>query len=260
MKKLKCKNENCNNVITNRGKSGLCRNCAQKERFKYINEREKISVAMKGVMKDFKIREKMSTLIKEAMKDPKIREKMSNANKGKNNPMYGKQGAMYGRNHTEETKKRISEAKLGKNLTKEHRQSISLSHIGKKLSEEHRVNISKANSGKNNGMFGKIAKHGKGAYYKEIYMRSSWEVAYAKYLDKNNIKWEYESKVFDLGNATYIPDFYLPEQDLYIEIKGWWRDDAKKKFDLFKIKYKDINIKILMELELQEMGIIKRTA
>ena len=73
--------------------------------------------------------------------------------------------------------------------------------------------------GRNSPRFGKLAIHGKKIKYNGIWMRSTWEVAYAKWLDKQNIKWLYESKVFDLGNCTYTPDFYLPESDTYIEIK-----------------------------------------
>lgn len=98
--------------------------------------------------------------------------------------------------------------------------------------------------GINNPMFGKIT-HGKGAYYKKIWMRSSYEIAYAKWLDRNNIGWIYEPKVFDLGDTTYTPDFYLPGTYTYVEIKGFWRDDAKKKFKLFKKLYKKINLQIL---------------
>jgi len=110
--------------------------------------------------------------------------------------------------------------------------------------------------GKLNPHFGKVS-HGKWSKYKGTWMRSSYEVAYAKYLDKNNIKWQYESKTFDLGNTTYTPDFYLPESDTYIEIKGYWRDDAKKKFNLFKKLYKNINLLILTEIHLKSLRLIK---
>jgi len=110
--------------------------------------------------------------------------------------------------------------------------------------------------GKNNPMFGRIAKHGKGSYYKKIWMRSSWETIFAKWLDKQGIKWFYEFKTFDLGDCTYTPDFYLPENDIYIEVKGFWRDDAKKKFKLFKQKYNKEKIKIIDKQELQSIGAI----
>jgi len=109
---------------------------------------------------------------------------------------------------------------------------------------------------KNNPNFGKLAKHSKWVKYKNIFMRSNWEVLYAKYLDKNKIKWQYESKVFNLGDSTYRPDFYLSEINNYIEIKGYWRDDAKKKFNLFKKLYPKINIKVLKQKDLQSMGVL----
>jgi len=109
--------------------------------------------------------------------------------------------------------------------------------------------------GKNNPMFGKIS-HGKGTYYQNIWMRSSYEIAFAKWLDNQSIEWLYEPKVFYLKNCTYRPDFYLPETNEYIEIKGYWRDDAKKKFEIFKKKYKDIKIKILNHKLLKSMEVI----
>jgi hypothetical protein len=111
--------------------------------------------------------------------------------------------------------------------------------------------------GKNNPNFGKIT-HGKGSYYNNIWMRSTWEIALAKWFDKQNIKWLYESKTFDLGNCTYTPDFYLPETDTYVEVKGFWRDDAKKKFEEFKKIYCGEKIKVLGKQELKNLNIIKR--
>jgi hypothetical protein len=111
-------------------------------------------------------------------------------------------------------------------------------------------------SGRNNPHFGKPASHGEKIEYKGIYMRSSWEYAFVLWLDKNNIKWEYEPKTFDLGDNTYTPDFYLSEFNLYIEIKGFWRDKAKEKFELFKQKYCGERIKLIEEYELTKEGII----
>ena len=98
--------------------------------------------------------------------------------------------------------------------------------------------------------------HGNGEYYKNNWMRSSWEIVFAKFLDLSGYKWLYEPKAFDLGETTYTPDFYIPEWDLYIEIKGWWRDDAKIKFNAFKKKYPNKNIKVLRKKDLQELGVL----
>lgn len=51
------------------------------------------------------------------------------------------------------------------------------------------------------------------------------EEEFAKILDYYNIDWEYERRTFALewdadGNVSmaFTPDFYLPDQDLYIEL------------------------------------------
>jgi len=112
-----------------------------------------------------------------------------------------------------------------------------------------------ATSGKLSSRCGKIS-HGKWAQYEGIWFRSSYEVAYAKYLNRLNIKWLYEKGTFDLGNCTYTPDFYLPETDTFVEIKGYWRNDAKKKFKLFKKLYPELKIAILNKNILEKKHII----
>jgi hypothetical protein len=151
-----------------------------------------------------------------------------------------------GYKHTKETKNKIGIGNKGKLVLKE---------TGEKISKTKKAS-STTPRGKEHYMFGKVI-HGKWEKYKGIWMRSSWEVAYAKYLDKNNIKWLYESKVFDLKITGYIPDFYLSKSNTYIEIKGWWRDDAKKKFRLFKKIYPKVKIIVLTKSKLKKLGILK---
>jgi len=119
---------------------------------------------------------------------------------------------------------------------------------------------SKNNKGKNNPNFGKLFKNsgwrGKGEYYKGIWLRSSYEVKYAKYLDKNNIKWQYEPKTFDLGNTTYTPDFHLLEKNTYIEIKGWFTDKAKNKIEIFKALYPNVDLIIFNKEKLKSLCVL----
>lgn len=78
---------------------------------------------------------------------------------------------------------------------------------------------------------------------------SSWEVLVAKYLDDNNIIWERPSVGFDYeydGKMhVYYPDFYLPQFDKYIEVKGYKRDRDEYKWsavsNLIVIQIKEIN-------------------
>jgi len=111
--------------------------------------------------------------------------------------------------------------------------------------------------GRNHPRFGKPPNHIKKIKYKNIWMRSSYEIAYAQWLDKQGIKWLYESKTFDLDTTTYTPDFYLPKKDLYIEIKGWFRDKDKEKINNFKSKYLKEKIKVLLKEDLINLGVLK---
>lgn len=110
---------------------------------------------------------------------------------------------------------------------------------------------------KNNPIFkSKISSYmWKGNTYNNIWMRSQWEIWTAQWLDLSNIKWLYESQTFDLGNTTYTPDFYLPEFDCYIEIKGWETKEYKKKIQLLYKNHPKINIQIWKKEELQMKGI-----
>ncbi len=110
-------------------------------------------------------------------------------------------------------------------------------------------------SGKNHSNYGKT-NNWKRIKYNNIWMKSTWELKYAEYLDKQGIKWLYEPKAFDLGNTTYTPDFYLPESDTYVEIKGFWRKISINKFLAFRLFYPDIKINILIKKDLKQMRIL----
>lgn len=147
------------------------------------------------------------------------------------------------------------------NIAKTGKTYANCIDCGKKLSTNTGKRCrSCARKGKLNNNFGKLPKHGNGSYYKQSYMRSSYEIAYAKYCIINHIKYRYEPKYFELkiNNklTTYTPDFYLPETNEYIEIKGWWRDNAKVKFKEFKKQYSNINIKVVDKKILKKEGIL----
>ena len=100
-----------------------------------------------------------------AIKSEKTRKKLSEANKGKNNPNYGKSlseetrrkmsEARKGENHpnygkslSEETRRKMSEAHKGKTHSEEHKRKNSEAHKGKTHSEETKKKLSEANIGK----------------------------------------------------------------------------------------------------------------
>jgi len=76
--------------------------------------------------------------------------------------------------------------------------------------------------------------HPKPINYMGNKLKSSWEHAFAKYLVKLGYVWLYEPDRFETPYGYYTPDFYLPELDIYVEVKGRWREDAKLKYDYFK--------------------------
>jgi len=47
------------------------------------------------------------------------------------------------------------------------------------------------------------------------------EGVFAKDCEANGITWIYEPRRFKLSWCTYTPDFYLPEFDIWVEVKGW---------------------------------------
>jgi|TARA_B100000035_G_scaffold314852_1_gene332663 hypothetical protein len=88
----------------------------------------------------------------------------------------------------------------------------------------------------------------------KILMDSTWEVAMAERLDHLKIAWDrredmklkYFSKTGRKRN--YIPDFYLPDHDIYIEVKGYWTDAARYKMKNV-MEVNEVKIVILESLE-----------
>lgn len=58
--------------------------------------------------------------------------------------------------------------------------------------------------------------------YKGYLFRSRLEARWAVFFDALNEPWEYEKEGFDLGGdvGRYLPDFYLPKLDVWLEVKG----------------------------------------
>jgi hypothetical protein len=57
-------------------------------------------------------------------------------------------------------------------------------------------------------------------HYNNYRFRSRTEARWAVFYDTLGIKYEYEKEGFDLDGVWYLPDFWLPEQQCWIEIKG----------------------------------------
>jgi len=116
------------------------------------------------------------------------------------------------------------------------------------------------NAGTKSCMYGKPPKHGKRTIYNNVSFRSTWEAGYARYLYESNITWQYEQKFFPLSinnkDVSFTPDFYLPNTNEFKEVKGWWRDDAKTKYQTFLKTFPEIKITIVEQFKLRELNII----
>lgn len=56
--------------------------------------------------------------------------------------------------------------------------------------------------------------------YKGYRFRSRLEARWAVLFDSLRLNWEYEVEGYDMDGLWYLPDFWMPKLDSYIEIKG----------------------------------------
>ena len=142
----------------------------------------------------------------------------------KSEARLGEMNPLHGVGHTLETKQKMSQAFL------DGRRKVSLQN-----------------------------QYGNPTEYKGIVYRSTWEAGVAFYLDTFNRPYFYEYKSFPYFDGerrrSYTPDFYLPVDDFYVEVKGIFRDR-----DLLKIELAASAAGIRIELwdwpKLVELGIV----
>lgn len=58
------------------------------------------------------------------------------------------------------------------------------------------------------------------AVYNGIRFRSRLEARWAIFFDRLRVPYHYEPRGFQFGDVWYLPDFYLPRQCWWVEIKG----------------------------------------
>lgn len=99
----------------------------------------------------------------------------------------------------------------------------------------------------------------------EIAFAHPTEEEFARVLDYYGIHWEYEPRTFPLekdedGNITeaFTPDFYLPQQDLYIELttlRPKLSTRKNRKVRRLKELYPEINIKLFKRKDMRALMI-----
>ncbi len=90
-------------------------------------------------------------------------------------------------------------------------------------------------------------------------VQGTWERDFATELERRGIVWRkprvhseiifYELDGFE---RAYTPDFYLLDQDLYIEVKGYWWGRDKEKMDAVINQHPEIKILIVEKLMFEE--------
>jgi hypothetical protein len=90
------------------------------------------------------------------------------------------------------------------------------------------------------------------------------EVACARVLDYYGIPWEYEPRTFVLEEGedgrvveAFTPDFYLPEQDLYVEItvmKQSLVTRKNRKLRKLRERYPDVNVKLFYKRDITRLA------
>lgn len=175
--------------------------------------------------------------------------KMSKSHKGKPSNRKGQQDS-------ELTKQNKSIAHLGKKCSEEAKLKLHKFHIGKKLSEESKRKMSESWKPSH-----KRVKSQSG-YYKGILYQSSYELKFMQLLDEFKIPYERADNkkfrvkyIFNESEHYYYPDFYLPREDLVVEIKSSYQLVAlgtQIKLEAAKCKYGK-NFLVVTEQELPEL-------
>jgi len=98
---------------------------------------------------------------------------------------------------------------------------------------------------------------------KEIIFSHSAEEMFARILNFYGVRWEYEPKTFDLEYSptgkvklAFTPDFYLPDQDLYVELttlRPQLANIKNKKIRLMQNLYPEIKIKLMKRRDIRDL-------
>jgi hypothetical protein len=94
--------------------------------------------------------------------------------------------------------------------------------------------------------------HGKSGWYKGIQCDSSYELAWVIYNLEHGVNFIRNKKgfeyFFDGKKHNYYPDYYLPDKDEYVEIKGFKTKQNESKIEQFKYKISTLYKKDLTDI------------
>jgi hypothetical protein len=86
-----------------------------------------------------------------------------------------------------------------------------------------------------------------------VWLRSTYEYIFAKWLNRTEQKWKMEETHYKIGNSTYRPDFFIYDStftklEKIVEIKGYWDNNSHKALELNE-KLKDVRVSIIQDIE-----------
>lgn len=180
------RNKKCSEIFKKRGEKGVLPQQIESERLKE-KRKNNVSLSLKRLWEQGKHPRQLESYEKRRERIDKMTRTLI---------ALGKEGKLPVQNMTQEEKRRFGEK------------------ISKKILE-----------GLKSGRI-KLAIGWKKVPYKHLFLRSNWEKVVAESLDKNGIKWEYETKRIDYFDSERkresitIPDFYIPRLNLIIEVKS----------------------------------------
>lgn len=160
--------------------------------------------------------------------------------------VYGK--LKQGWRHSSISKKKISDAVKAR--SPEIRMRAAAKLRGRPLSKETKQKISLKASARGGG--------GRCKWYNVAgqKVQGTWERNIALVFEKLNIHWEKLKTnkhtleyIVDNRIRNYTPDFYLKDYALFLEVKGFWWGDDKRKMEIIFKTYPNINLRIIEEKE-----------
>lgn len=124
------------------------------------------------------------------------------------------------------------------------------SYIKRSMGPEARKRLSEEQSLRNRG--GRSKWHDVGG----VQVQGTYEKQFAEALNNQNVVWEKvktNNHIFkyemDDKIRSYAPDFYLPEYDLYVEIKGFWWGNDEAKMECVKTQHSDKNLVVIFGID-----------
>jgi hypothetical protein len=163
------------------------------------------------------------------MLSPETRKKASDSKLGEKNPAK-----------RPEERKKMSELKSGENNPNYGKKGILSTRYGIPHTSESRK------------LMAKRMIHYSSPLQGEIILRSHHEELYANFLDSKKRLWLYEPETFDLGETTYLPDFFLVNEEKFVELKETMYFKDKEKIRLFLEQY-PFELEIIYNWQVEEL-------